>query len=133
MTSWTPPSSHGLTYRSMMAHGGSSHSRGELIHLSAWKGNSANFAFWGFSEVRLTRVLGSPAQPRSKTYELYEPGLRSLMHSRQAPLVSSSHSEAPSDLSFSPTPTCALLATSWGRKPCPLACSPTVCSGAPRW
>ena len=22
-----------------------------LIHPSAWKGNSANFAFWGFSEV----------------------------------------------------------------------------------
>jgi hypothetical protein len=24
-----------------------------LIHLSAWKGNSANFAFWGFCEVRI--------------------------------------------------------------------------------
>jgi hypothetical protein len=23
------------------------------IHPSAWKGNSANFAFWGFSEVQL--------------------------------------------------------------------------------
>jgi hypothetical protein len=31
-----------------------------LIHRSAWKMNSANFAFWGFSEVRMWIVLGSP-------------------------------------------------------------------------
>src|SRR3712207_8669041 len=59
-----------------------------------------------------TLFRSRPAQSRSKTYEVYEPRLRSLMRSRQAPLVSSSHSEAPSDLSFSSTPTCALLATS---------------------
>jgi hypothetical protein len=29
------------------------------IHRSAWKGNSANFAFWGFSEVRFKEILGS--------------------------------------------------------------------------
>src|SRR5215204_1063897 len=30
-----------------------------LIHPSAWKGNSANFALTEFSEVRIHRVLGS--------------------------------------------------------------------------
>src|SRR5215217_946858 len=29
------------------------------IHRSAWKGNSANFAFWGFCELRLYGVLRS--------------------------------------------------------------------------
>jgi hypothetical protein len=28
-----------------------------LIHRSAWKGNSANFAFWGFSEVHLQHYV----------------------------------------------------------------------------
>src|SRR5215203_4052559 len=32
---------------------------GSLIHRSAWNKNSANFAFWGFSEVRLKGVLES--------------------------------------------------------------------------
>jgi hypothetical protein len=31
-----------------------------LIHRSAWNRNSANFAFWGFSEVRIQDA----AQPR---------------------------------------------------------------------
>jgi hypothetical protein len=30
-----------------------------LIHRSAWNTNSANFAFWGFCEVRRHGVLGS--------------------------------------------------------------------------
>ena len=29
-----------------------------FIHPSAWKWNSANFAFWAFSEVRMVRILG---------------------------------------------------------------------------
>src|SRR5215207_1493024 len=29
------------------------------IHRSAWNRNSANFAFWGFCEVRIHGVLGS--------------------------------------------------------------------------
>src|SRR5215203_3379107 len=32
---------------------------GSLIHRSAWNKNSANFAFWAFSEVRLKGVLES--------------------------------------------------------------------------
>ena len=34
-----------------------------LIHRSAWNKNSANFAFWGFSEVRIHGVLGSSYSP----------------------------------------------------------------------
>jgi len=34
-----------------------------LIHPSAWNKNSANFAFWGFSEVRIHGVLGSSYSP----------------------------------------------------------------------
>jgi hypothetical protein len=32
-----------------------------LIHRSAWKGNSANFALTEFSEVRMYRMLGNRA------------------------------------------------------------------------
>jgi hypothetical protein len=32
------------------------------IHRSAWKGNSANFAFWGFSEVRINAHRTGAAQ-----------------------------------------------------------------------
>jgi hypothetical protein len=39
------------------------------------KTNSANFAFWGFCEVRLIKVLGSSAQPRSNTYQRLWPDL----------------------------------------------------------
>jgi hypothetical protein len=34
-----------------------------LIHPSAWNKNSANFAFWGFSEVRIHGVLRSSRGP----------------------------------------------------------------------
>jgi hypothetical protein len=36
-----------------------------LIHPSAWKGNSTNFAITEFSELRVYGVLGSSAQARS--------------------------------------------------------------------
>src|SRR5215208_5315980 len=61
------------------------------------------------AQLPILCVLGSPhpALPRSSTYE--RPGLssRSLKRSRQAPLFSSSRSEAPSDLPFSSSPACA--------------------------
>jgi hypothetical protein len=37
------------------------------FHTSAWKRNSANFAFWGFSEVRTAPALcGNSSYVRSK-------------------------------------------------------------------
>jgi hypothetical protein len=43
----------------MMPHGGLPHSRGELIHRSAWKGRSANFASTEISEVRQRFIANS--------------------------------------------------------------------------
>jgi hypothetical protein len=37
------------------------------IHRSAWKGNSANFAFIGFSEVRRLERGGTSASLRNRT------------------------------------------------------------------
>jgi hypothetical protein len=38
-----------------------------LIHRSAWNTNSANFAFWAFSEVRIASVLyGGTSYVRTK-------------------------------------------------------------------
>src|SRR5215213_8007909 len=37
----------------ILAHCAERRQQGSLIHLSAWKRNSANFAFWAFSEVEL--------------------------------------------------------------------------------
>jgi hypothetical protein len=52
-----------------------------LIHRSAWKGDSANFAFWAFSEVRkencnkyCNRVMRQPHR-RSMVGSLREQGL----------------------------------------------------------
>src|SRR5215207_8132414 len=45
------------------------------IHPRTWKRNSANFAFWGFSEVRLNGVLRS-----SLALTLYYGALTALAH-----------------------------------------------------
>src|SRR5829696_482745 len=37
------------------------------IHPSSWNRNSANFAFWGFCEVRIHGVLRSPLSPDPQT------------------------------------------------------------------
>ena len=44
---------------SLYLAGGSCEVSHSSIHRSAWNWNSANFAFWGFSEVRLNGVLRS--------------------------------------------------------------------------
>jgi hypothetical protein len=38
-----------------------------LIQRSAWNKNSANFAFWDFSEVRFNGVLGSSLPTSTKS------------------------------------------------------------------
>jgi hypothetical protein len=43
----------------MMPPGEVGHIDQKIIHLSAWNMNSANFAFWGFSEVQ--RIGSLPA------------------------------------------------------------------------
>src|SRR5215213_6279746 len=55
-----PPRQLALVQRTdtcMMPLGGLRHIGRRLIHPSAWKGNSANFALTEFSEVRLDRFL----------------------------------------------------------------------------
>jgi hypothetical protein len=39
-----------------------------FIHRSAWNRYSANFAFWGFCEVRIHGVLGSSHTRSSKKF-----------------------------------------------------------------
>jgi hypothetical protein len=43
-----------------------------LIHRSAWNKNSANFVFWGFSEVRFKRILRTSHERGSKKFDVLE-------------------------------------------------------------
>src|SRR5215212_8336302 len=52
----------------ILAHCAERRQQGSLIHRSAWKGNSANFAFWGFSEVRFKGILRSSHNTSGKYY-----------------------------------------------------------------
>jgi hypothetical protein len=48
----------------------------KLIHRSAWNRNSANFAFWDFSEVRLSRIRDGRGVEASEIQVFDEDGLR---------------------------------------------------------
>ena len=47
-----------------------------LLHPSAWNRYSTNFAFWGFSEVRLSRIRDGRGVEASEIQVFDEDGLR---------------------------------------------------------
>jgi hypothetical protein len=59
-----------------------------LIHRSAWNRNSANFAFWGFCEVRILGILRSwtSAKRSSRRFAHLRSRTRKRTGLRSAPL-----------------------------------------------
>jgi hypothetical protein len=53
---------------------------GDLIHPSAWKRSSANFACKEFCELRLYSALGSSKQPMHLAARLQQPSKSKISH-----------------------------------------------------